>query len=187
MDVTYTPEWKKYEEGMHSDNVEEAREATEKFTSVREHEMNTDSKAKRWEESRKKSWQDAKPDWREEQIKKANSPTEEFRKELKQAGTFDTGLKPTPGYLIVDLGAKEEVTESGIYIPTAVVDDAYKNTGIVLDVGDEVVIESPYKVPQPCHKGNKILFKKGAGVELEINNHTCRFMSFSDVLATFYA
>lgn len=186
--TTYTPEWKKFEEDMRSDDPQKAMEATEKFTAAREHELKTNSQAKRWEESRKQSWAKDKPQWARERVKNENNPIEKFRKDMKELGVFDTGVRPSPGYLIVDLGEKksEEKLDSGIYIPTAVADDALKNTGIVLDVGDELVIESPNKVPQPCQSGDKILFKKGAGVDIEVNGHICRFMVFSDVLGTFY-
>lgn len=184
----YKPEWSKYEEEMHSDNPEVSRIGTEKFTQAREEELRKSSEARKWESSRKAEWAKLKPEWTKARQKQQQNPIEKFKKDIKSAGTFDTGMKPTPGYLIVDLGEKEveKTTESGLILPSSASDDALQNTGKVLDVGDEVVIESPYKVPQPCKPGEKILFKKGAGIDMEISGHMCRFMGFSDVLAVFY-
>lgn len=188
--IPYEPKWKKFEEDMHSDDPVKAREATEKFTQVREEEMRKDSQARRWEESRKKEFARNKPVWARDRQKKETAAIDKFKKELKTVGAFDTGIKPTPGYLIVDLGEKPEDGESklasGIFLPAERVGSEMQNTGTVLDIGGDVVVNGPHKIKPPCKPGNKILFKKGAGIDLTVNDHVCRFMAFSDVLGTFY-
>ena len=59
--IPYSPSWRKYEAGMHSDDTKTSIESSEKFEKEREHEMKTDSTARAWEKSRKESWQKDKP------------------------------------------------------------------------------------------------------------------------------
>lgn len=59
--TAFSPSWKKYEDGMHSDNNAIAKQSTDKFMAEREHAMKTDKTAKQWEESRKQSWAKDKP------------------------------------------------------------------------------------------------------------------------------
>jgi len=59
--VAYSPSWRTYEADMHSDDKNVSLDASEKFEKEREHQMNTDPRAVRWEKSRKESWQKDKP------------------------------------------------------------------------------------------------------------------------------
>jgi hypothetical protein len=59
--VAFSPSWKKYEEGMHSDNKKLSIDSSEKFEMERAHAVKTDPKARSWEEGRKQSWQKDKP------------------------------------------------------------------------------------------------------------------------------
>jgi len=68
--VQFSPPWKRYEKGMkHPDNKNQTVYG-DKFFAEREHAIQTDPKARRWEESRKKAWADAKPQWVREQQRK---------------------------------------------------------------------------------------------------------------------
>jgi CDP-glycerol glycerophosphotransferase (TagB/SpsB family) len=55
--IPYSPSWRKYEEGMHSDNAKTSIESSEKFEKERDHTIKTDPQAARWEKSRKERWQ----------------------------------------------------------------------------------------------------------------------------------
>ena len=59
--IPFTPPWKKYEEGMHSDNTKTSIESSEKFEQERDHTIKTDKLAARWEKSRKERWAKDKP------------------------------------------------------------------------------------------------------------------------------
>ena len=61
--TTFSPSWKKYEEGMKNPNSKNQGEYTDKFIAEREHALKTDPQAKRWEEGRKESWAKDKPQW----------------------------------------------------------------------------------------------------------------------------
>jgi len=66
----YTPSWKAYEEGMKHQFSKDPIGSADKFIDERDHQLKTDPKAKRWEESRVKSWEKDKPQWRKEAMKK---------------------------------------------------------------------------------------------------------------------
>lgn len=183
--IKFNPEWAKFEEDMHSSDPQKAQEATEKFTAARDHAVRTDSQARRWEESRKEGWAKDKPQWVKKRIKAENEPLEMMKKSLRQGGSFDTGFKPAPGYVIVEVEKKETKTEAGIYIPDEAT-DGLKNTGIILDVGDELIVGETKTIKSPCSIGDTVMFKKGAGLEMEIADRDCRFMQFSDILGIFY-
>ena len=68
--VKYTPDWKKYEEGMHKGTPDQQAEAADKFTAERDHQLKVDKSARRWEESRKESWAKDKPQWRKEMTRR---------------------------------------------------------------------------------------------------------------------
>jgi hypothetical protein len=61
--VPFNPSWKRYEKDLSNPDDQKAREAADKFDIERQHEMRTDPRAKRWEESRKKAIAEQKPAW----------------------------------------------------------------------------------------------------------------------------
>jgi co-chaperonin GroES (HSP10) len=185
--MTFTPSWKKYEKDIHNPDDAKAIKATDAFIEERAHEIKTDPQAKRWEEGRKKEIAKNKPLWKKEQIHKEEEPLRKIDREFKQMGRFEYGLKPAPGYILVEPKVQEEQTANGIYLPE--VTDS-PNTGTVLEAGSKlfckhcfVSLESQ-PTESPVKKGDKILFKKGAGVEIEAKGVKCKLMMFSDVLGT---
>lgn len=178
--IKYQPEWKKYEKDLHDPDPEKQVKAAEAFELEREHQMRNDCQARRWEESRKESLAKDKPQWVKARHQK-ETPPDPYKK-FKQFGTFESSLRPVPGYLIVEVEPpKEEMSKSGLYIPAAAKED---NSGVVVRVGPSLTVQDVVLEP-PCAPGEKILFKKGAGVEMTIKDHPCRFMQFSDVLAIY--
>lgn len=178
--TTFDPTWKKYEPGVHSEDTKTQIEETDKFLAERDHELKTNPAAKRWEESRKKEWDRNKPHATKERLKIENAEQLKFAAGLRVGGEFNQLLHPVPGFLIVELETPPDKTTSGIYIAPEV-SEVMRNTGIVLDVGD-----STKELDAPCQPGDKIMFKKGAGLELGIEGRDCRFMIFSDVLGVFH-
>lgn len=59
--IPFSPSWRQYESGMHSDNTKTSIESSEKFEKEREHQLKNDPQAARWEKSRKESWNKDKP------------------------------------------------------------------------------------------------------------------------------
>lgn len=185
MDVKYTPTWKKYEEGIHNGDAKSQLEATEKFTAERDHELKTNPQARRYEESRRESLYKDKPTMIKNRIKSQQKQKEALGKDIKDFGRFDSDLIPAPGYILILPETKdEEKTESGIYI-AGTSSQEFTTIGGVVEVGDEDITNDGRIVKKPCQKGDRILFKKGAGIEMDIKGSKCRFMQFSDVLGRF--
>lgn len=183
MRTPYDPTWKKYEESLHSSNADEARKATEAFAEEREKELKNSKRARDWENSRKESLAKDKPIWRKNRDKAEMEQRTKAVRSLKKAGAFELNIMPSPGFVVVAVEEKEEQTESGIILANQKVAD---NTGIVLDIGGDTLLENGKTIASPCKKGDKILFKYGAGLEVVVKAQKCRFMQFSDVLGVFY-
>lgn len=185
--VAYVPEWKKFEKGIRSDNAQEARKSTDAFLETRTKEMATSKKARDYELSRREANAKDKPAFVKERIAKerAEDPMLKFNKEVKQAGVHENELAPAPGYLVVEIEATEQKTETGIYLPDNT-DLTMINTGTLRAVGQGIRLDNGNEVSFPIPVGTKVLFKKGAGIEMKIKGKLCRFMMFLDILAFFY-
>lgn len=181
----YQPDWKKHEAGLFHPDPKVQQEASDKFEAERDHALKTDPAARRWEKSRKESVAKDKPHFVKERLAKEKAEINQFNVGLRKAGSFDNGLRPSPGYLIVEIEKQEEKTSAGIYLP-AETSEVMQNTGRVVDLGDPLPFSDNRDLPLPCQVGDKVMFKKGAGIELDMENRNCRFMLQSDILGVFY-
>lgn len=178
--TTFDPSWKKHEKGVHSEDTKTQIKETDKFLAERDHELARNPQAKRWEESRVKAWAKDKPQWAKKRLKAEEAEINQFNAGLRVGGQFNQLLHPVPGYLIVEIDKPVEKTAAGIYMPTEASKEM-QNVGTVIDIGEATKDLNP-----PCFPGDKVMFKKGAGLELGIEGRDCRFMVFQDVLGTFY-
>lgn len=170
--------WKKYEKDMKSDNPDIQRKATDAFLEERDLQLRTSSAARQFEKDRKKELEKNKPLWRKEQDEKKKFKDTAFKNLLK-GGSFKQMIKPVRGYILVELPKKEEVeTDSGIILSKNVVEEP--NEAIVIDCGEDIK-----DFPCPCKIGNKILFKRGAGLELLLNDKNYKLLYFQDILGIF--
>jgi len=172
--MSYTPTWKKYEEGMRTGSAEEQVKAGEAFSAERDFQMRNDPAARRWEQSRKETVAREKPIFVKEIRKTPDDPMNKLRK-FGEYGKF----KPAPGYIVVQ--ADEEQVGEIIVVR----DNPSPTTGVVTSIGEPLHIPKN-TIESPCKVGDHIIFKRGAGVEMEIEDTKCRFMQFSDVLGVFY-
>lgn len=179
----YNPTWKQYEKDMHSGDAKKEFEAFEAFSNEREKELATSAKARKWEEERKKEAMAYKPTHVKKRIAAEKAEYNKPLKELKNAGIF-SNLNPAPGFILVEVNQQEEQTSSGIIL--SVTPDTEPNTGTVLKCGPEKVyvnIEGLLEhMPCPIKQGDKILFKKFAGMDAVVDGNNCRLMQFTDVL-----
>lgn len=179
----YTPTWKQYEDKM-GGKGEEALKATEAFIEERQKETSKSKVARDWEADRKKEAQEYKPTWVKNRIKSEKEEENKFLKELKQGGEFKTNIHPTGGFILIEI-IRESKTSTGLYLPNTEIEP---NTAWVVEAGEpqmKVNVSNQLdKIPSPVKQGQKILFKKLAGLELTIQNKECRLIQFSDVLAT---
>jgi len=173
--------WKKYEKDIRNNDIDTQVKATDAFLAERELQTKTSEGARRWEEDRKKEIVKNKPLWRKEKDEKRSEDLKKPFKKLLQAGAFNSGLTPAPGYILIGVDKQESVSESGIVIAQTVEEP---NDGVVLEVGGQLVMEKN-TMQCPCTVGDKILFKRGAGLNLTIEERDCKLIYFPDILGVF--
>lgn len=174
----YTPSWKKYEKDLHSDDADVARDAAEKFDLERQHEMRVDPEARRWEESRKSEVAKDKPIWKKERLKAEQAKQNKIISDLRDGGHLMKGLRPAPGLLVVKPIKQSDITKGGVYIPDSV--EYESNTATVLRVS-EPKMHQGVKEESPCAEGDEVLFRKGAGLNIKIQDEACLLIRFDEV------
>lgn len=169
---------------MYSSNAKEGMAASDAFEEEKAKELKTSSLARKWEAGRKKDWQRNKHEWREKRISKEIEPIKRMVDTLKDGGKYEVGILPAPGYILIETEKKEEMTPSGIYLPDEV-DTNSLVVGFVIAIGGGKLLDSGKEVTPPAQVGDKVLFKRGAGLDMTIKDQNCKFMQFSDVLGVF--
>jgi len=91
-------------------------------------------------------------------------------------------IKPLGDHVLVKQIEKEEVTASGIVLPDTV-DKEKKAEGEVIAVGPGKMLESGQRSQMEVQVGNKILFKKWGGDEVEVGDEEYKIISHDDILA----
>lgn len=177
--LKYTPDWKKYEAKMRSEDGEEALKAGEAFIQERETSVKNDPKARRYEESRREAWAKEKPEWKKQQLKKEAEREAKIIRELRDGGVLMKGLKPAPGLLLIKTKTPSETTESGLYLPENV--EYESNIATVLRTSDPRLTMVGEEKP-PCKEGDDVLVRKGAGLNVKIKGEPCLIISFAEVL-----
>lgn len=179
MKTTYVPEWKKYEKDLYSDDAKKSLQAADAFDETRKQEIQFSEKAKKWESDRKKEWQKNKPDYIKKKRKEEKLYEEKILRELREGGYLMGGLKPSPGLMLVKkTDQKEGVSLGGIVIPDSV--EYESNLANVVRVG-EGMINAFGKIDPPCKEGDIVLFRKGAGLNVKINNEAHLIIRFDEV------
>jgi len=175
--------WAKYEKDIKTTTGKEQEKAIDAFEDERNLQMKTSAAAREWEKGRKKEIEKNKPIWRKEKDDKEKERLDKPFKNLLKGGTFISDLKPCPGYVLISYEKTEAVSESGIIIAQDVEES---NEGIVLEVGSKLIWDRTV-TECPCKVGDKILFKRGAGLNLTIKEKSCKLIYFNDILGVFYA
>jgi len=177
----YEPTWKEYEEKMHTGTPDEQVKAAEAFETTREKELQTSRKAKEWEEARRKEAYDYKPKWVKAKRKETQDLSHKILSDIKNIGSFDTGIKPAPGYILIEMRDAEEQTQSGLVI---IRESSEPNTGLVLSIGNDLRTKDGHFIPSPATNiGDMVIFKKFAGADIDVKGKNCRLLQFTDVLA----
>jgi len=174
----FQPEWKKHEADLRSPDIKKQHIATEAFDETRKKEMAVSAKARHWEEDRKQAFMKEKPNYVKQKRAEEVAPLEKFKQDLKQGGKFDGTLNPMPGYIVIKADETPEQTSSGLYVPDSA---SLKNTGIILAEGG--VQYNDATVYHPLHVNERVLYKKGAGIDIELGIWgKCVLMTFNDIL-----
>ena len=173
--------WKKYEKDIQSSDPEIAQKALDAFEQERNLQTSTSKSASDWEKDRKKELQKGKAQWVKEKRKK--DIVGDFSKSLRQWSGYDSMVKPCANYIIIETEDKQNKTDSGILLESNLITN---NIGTCVAIGGDYV--SPYNpitIKPPCCAGDKIMFKLGAGIEIEIKSKKYKFIQYSDVLGVF--
>ena len=90
-------------------------------------------------------------------------------------------IKPVAGWVLVK-PEQEKQTKGGIYIPDTVKGDIPEE-GRVVAVGPDELNEYGTTRKSPVNVGDKVMFKKWGGNEVEIKKKKYLFVKFDDFLA----
>ena len=91
-------------------------------------------------------------------------------------------IRPLGDRILVKPLKEEEVTKSGIVLPDTV-DKEKKMEGEVIAVGPGKLLENGQRAPMDIIVGQKVLFKKWGGEEVDIDGEEHKILSQDDVMA----
>ena len=91
-------------------------------------------------------------------------------------------IRPLGDHIVVKLLEEEQITKSGIVLPDTV-DKEKKAEGEVMAVGQGKFLENGQRALMEVAVGQKILFKKWGGDEVEVEGEEYKIISQEDVLA----
>lgn len=181
--MTYKPTWAQYEADIHGNDPKKAIEATEAFTQERDRELATSREARDYEKARREEMARNKPLYAKKKREEAEmqDPSKRLLADIRQGGRHKCGLNPSAGYVLVEVEKPSETNLGGLIISEDAVEP---NTAVVLAVGGDQILEKNI-LPAPVKVGDRILFKKFAGMEIEIKGVKSRVLTFTDVLGVF--
>lgn len=90
-------------------------------------------------------------------------------------------LKPLADRVVIRLVEKEEKTKSGIFLPDTAKEKPQE--GEVVAVGAGKVYDNGQRVALEVNVGDRVMFAKYAGTEVEIDGTTHLIISERDILA----
>lgn len=178
------PTWKRHAQDMHSDNDVVADKAQEAFVTERSKEMQISPKAREWEEGRRQEWIKNKPEYVKKRNKKILDPSLKTLENLRDAGSFQEEVIPSPGLVLIDVDPVETKTPSGYVLPET--KDDTPNTGTVIEVGQALVATNGDRISFPFKRGDRVIFQKYApNMHVNIKGHRFFFMQFNTILGKF--
>lgn len=89
-------------------------------------------------------------------------------------------IRPLHDRVVVKRVEEEQKTESGLYIPDTAKEKPIQ--GDVVAVGDGKVLDNGEKRPMAVKEGDRVLFAKYAGTEIEAGGETVLVMREDDIM-----
>lgn len=89
-------------------------------------------------------------------------------------------LRPLMGYVLVEPSSADTTTASGIYLPESAQEKPAQ--GVVVAVGDDLILENGKVMPAPVKVGDKVVFKKWGGDEIKIAGVEYKLVKFDDLM-----
>ena len=90
-------------------------------------------------------------------------------------------IRPLSDHIVVKMLEEAQVTASGIVLPDTV-DKEKKAEGEVMATGPGKMLDNGQRAPMEVSVGQKILFKKWGGDEVEVEGEEYKIISQEDVL-----
>ena len=91
-------------------------------------------------------------------------------------------IKPLGDHVVVKLIPKEEITASGIVLPDTV-EKEKKAEGEVMAVGPGKMLDSGTRAAMEVKVGDRVLFEKWGGEEVEVDDVEYKIVSADKILA----
>jgi chaperonin GroES len=91
-------------------------------------------------------------------------------------------LKPLSNHVIVKAAAQEEITKSGIFLPSTA-DKDRPEKGEVIAVGPGKILDNGQLSPMSVVVGNQVIFKKYSPDEIKIDGEDFLILNESDIVA----
>jgi chaperonin GroES len=89
-------------------------------------------------------------------------------------------LRPLMGYLLVEPSSAESKTVSGLYLPETAQEKPAQ--GIVVAIGEAIVLESGKTILPPVKVGDKVVYKKWGGDEIKLSGVEYKLVKFDDLM-----
>ncbi|MBI2011436.1 co-chaperone GroES [Candidatus Daviesbacteria bacterium] len=85
------------------------------------------------------------------------------------------------GYALIEPSAADTQTASGIYLPESAQEKPAQ--GVVVAVGDDLILENGKVMVAPVKVGDKVVFKKWGGDEIKVGGKEYKLVKFDDLMA----
>ncbi len=92
-------------------------------------------------------------------------------------------LKPVGDRVIIKQDEAGETTSSGLYIATE--SKEKPQSGTVLAVGEGKLDKDGNRVPMPVKEGDRVVYGKFSGTEIEVDGETVLIMRADDIFAVY--
>ena len=89
-------------------------------------------------------------------------------------------IRPLHDRVVIKRVEEEETTESGLYIPDTAKEKPIQ--GDVVAVGDGKILDNGEKRPMAVKQGDRVIFAKYAGTEVEVGGEEVLVMREDDIM-----
>lgn len=89
-------------------------------------------------------------------------------------------IRPLHDRVVIKRVEEEETTESGLYIPDTAKEKPIQ--GDVMAVGDGKILDNGEKRPMAVKEGDRVIFAKYAGTEVEVGGQEVLVMREDDIM-----
>lgn len=89
-------------------------------------------------------------------------------------------IRPLHDRVVIKRVEEEETTESGLYIPDTAKEKPIQ--GDVVAVGDGKILDNGEKRPMAVKEGDRVIFAKYAGTEVEVGGQEVLVMREDDIM-----